>query len=299
VRPLALVARTELSRRPLRAPDRVAAHLYRRATSGARVLPGALIIGAQKAGTTSLFNFLTRHPGVVGPASGIKELHFFDSSVREEAGYRSHFPTAVEVGRVRGRLGFEPAVMEGTPYYLAHPCVPGRVKDLLPGAKLIACLREPIARAISHHRHNMRKGHDAIGSFAEAVRAEPERLAGLEGKLLSGELSSSYAHRNYSYLERGKYADQLSRWFDAFGAERVRVVIAEEMFADPGGTVRDLAGFLGIGEADLGSFPESGRDPGAAASKGIEDSALRAELEGYFAEPNERLAAMLGRDLPW
>ena len=76
-------------------------------------------------------------------------------------------------------------------------------------------------------------------------------------------------------------------------------MIAEEMFADPAGAVRDLAGFLGIGEADLGSFPESGRDPGAAASKGIEDAALRSELESYFAEPNARLASMLGRSLPW
>src|SRR5215218_3734523 len=96
---------------------------YRRVTSGRRALPNALVIGAQKAGTSSMYEYLTRHPAVARAST--KEVHFFDLAYgRGIAWYRRHFPTEIQVERQRAETGLEPVVCEATPYYLYHPQVP-------------------------------------------------------------------------------------------------------------------------------------------------------------------------------
>src|SRR3954447_18625468 len=110
-------------------------HSVRRPTARWRMVPDFLIIGAQRAGTTSLFHYLQRHPSVM--QSSIKEVHYFDGSYnRGRRWYLSHFPLrrATSGGRITG---------EATPYYLFHPTVPTRVAVDFPDVKLIAILRDP------------------------------------------------------------------------------------------------------------------------------------------------------------
>ena len=103
-----------------------------------RRLPDFLVIGAQRAGSTSLFAQVCAHPGVAAPSH--KEIHYFDlQSFRSLRWYRSHFPPAVTA---RGRL-----TGEASPYYLFHPAVPGRVAATLPDVRLVARVRDPVARA--------------------------------------------------------------------------------------------------------------------------------------------------------
>lgn len=117
---------------------------YRRATSSLRALPDFVVIGAQRSGTTSLFDYFLNHPQV-RPALK-KELHFYDLHHERGVGwYRASFPRRRQLsnGRITG---------EATPNYLVHPLAPERLHAVTPNAKLIALLRNPTDRAHSAWR---------------------------------------------------------------------------------------------------------------------------------------------------
>ena len=163
----------------------------------ARALPDAIIIGAQKCGTSSLHNYLTQHPGVIAPLR--KEVHYFDDNYRRgERWYRAHF----------GRAGGPGINLDSSPYYLFHPLAAQRAHQLLPDARLIVMLRDPVRRAYSHYWHERDKRRESL-SFADALDAEPLRIARDAQRLAQGEIDSSPDHRRYSYLARGRYAEQL------------------------------------------------------------------------------------------
>lgn len=181
-------------------------------------LPDVLIIGAQKAGTTSLFYYLAQHPGV--SASRTKEVHYFDNAYdKGETWYRRHFE------RRRGTEIF----VEASPYYLYHPLAPARASALLPKAKLIVLLREPVSRAFSHYHHERARGFEPL-SFEEAMNTEPQRLADSDARLARGEIGRSFEHQHFSYRSRGLYADQIERWLECFPASAFLFLKAEAMF---------------------------------------------------------------------
>jgi Sulfotransferase domain len=256
----------------------------RLATAGARRLPGFLVIGAQRAGSTSLFAQLCAHPGVAPPSH--KEIHYFDlQSFRSLRWYRSHFPPA---GAARGRI-----TGEASPYYLFHPAVPARVAAALPDVRLVALLRDPVARAYSQYQLSVRDGHEQLG-FEEALRAEPDRLAGEEARLAADGAYRSHAHRHQSYASRGLYADQLARWHEHVPPERLLVVASEELFADPARTTATVLEFLGLDPAGAPPLPVRNQRPYPPMS-----DAARTLLEARFEAPNGELYELLGRDLGW
>jgi Sulfotransferase domain len=272
---------------------------FRLATRRARILPSFLVVGAQRAGTTSLFDYLGRHPDVASPAGGeesvawAKELHFFDDKFwRGVDWYRSFFPTVAgqRVARLRGG---DLVTGEATPYYLFHPAVPGRVAATLPEVRLVALLRDPIERAYSHYQLMCRKGLEQL-SFEDAVTAEAERLAGEEERLIADPHYRSYHHRHHAYLARGLYADQLERWLGHFPREQLMVLHAEEFFARPAEMYAQVLAFLGLRPHRPDNFRHRNR-----ASYAPIDPKLRARLEERLAEPNARLARLLGRDFGW
>jgi hypothetical protein len=256
----------------------------RLATAGARRLPDFLVIGAQRAGSTSLFAQLCDHPGVAPPSH--KEIHYFDQqSFRSLRWYRSHFPP---VAAARGRL-----TGEASPYYLFHPAVPARVAEALPDVRLVALLRDPVARAYSHYQLSVRDGHEPLG-FEEALRAEPERLAHEDGRLLTDRAYRSHAHRHQSYAARGLYAEQLRRWHEHVAPDRLLVVSSEELFADPGRVTGTVLEFLGLDAGEVPPFPVRNQRPYPPMS-----DAARGFLEARFEGPNRELAELLGRDFGW
>jgi hypothetical protein len=266
---------------PARAVLRETFRAYGRATAGLRPLPNFLILGAQKAGTTALYAYLRWHPQVTGPS--FKEVSFFDRHYhRGERWYRAHFPA-----RRRTAIG------EASPSYLFHPLAPERVAALLPGVRLLALLRNPVDRAFSQYQHEVALGREPL-SFEEAIAAEDERLRGEVEHMLTDPAYFSHAWWNYTYVARGRYAEQLERWYAAFPRERLLVVLTEDLAAETGATYRRVLEFLGLEPRELPSYPrifereyeQMGRE-------------TRAQLERSFAEPNGRLATLLGRDLPW
>ena len=270
-----------------------AAMRWRSATRRARVLPDFLVLGGQRCGSTSLYTMLTGHPQVM--AASHKEPHFFDRNHRRgDDFYRRLFPLRAHVRARERRLGGLPVVTgEATTYYLAHPAVPGRVAAMLPDVRLVAILRNPVDRAYSHYQLSVRGGWETL-SFEDALAAEPERIAGEEQRLLDDPDFTGHSHRYHSYRTRGLYLEQLERWWAAFPTDRLLVLRSEDMFADQTAVYAELAAFLGLAPDDRRAFESRNR----VSYSGMTD-ATRRELEAYYAEPNRRLEARLGRSLGW
>jgi hypothetical protein len=254
---------------------------YGLATSGLRPLPDFLILGAQKAGTTALYAYLRWHPQITGPS--FKEVSFFDRHyVRGERWYRAHLPI-----RRSGLVG------EASPSYLFHPLAPERVAGMLPRARLIALLRNPIDRAFSHYQHEVALGREQL-SFEDALAHEDERMEGELERMLRDPAYFSDAWWNYTYAARGRYAEQLERWLAAFPREQLLVLFTEELAADTPGTYRRVLDFLDVESLGLDDYPRI-----FEREYGGMEPATRAGLEDGFVEPNRRLAELLERELPW
>ena len=255
----------------------------RRASIGRRPLPDFLIVGAQKAGTTSLHDYLCQHSRVVPPAT--KEVNYFDLEFHRGTNwYRAHFQ----------RTGSAPTLTgEATPYYLFHPLVPQRVAGVLPACRLIVILRNPIDRAFSHHNHERALGFESL-PFEQAIAAEAQRLDGEEARLLSEPRYHSAAYRHHSYVSRGRYAEQLERWLRYVDRDRLLVLSAEELFADPAKVVAEAQEFLGLRQ----EIPADVSPKNARAYAPISDE-VKAGLRETFAPHNERLYRLVGRDFGW
>lgn len=269
---------------------------YAMATAGLRVTPDFLLVGAKRGGTTSLWRYLADHPDVMRlfpRPERIKGLYYFDERYAlGERWYRSHFPTALH-RRARERSGRRVVVGEASPYYLYHPVAPVRAATAVPDARILVVLRDPVERAYSHWKERRANDGDPL-DFAAAIAAESVRTAGEHARLLSEPGAVSGPHRHWSYLDQGRYAPMLDRWFTAFGRDRVHVEISEEMYADPQSTFDRVVAHLGLAPHRLADPVAHNAEP----SLGL-DPGLRAELAALLAPDVHATEQILGRELPW
>lgn len=197
---------------------------------GERV-PDFLIIGAKRSGTTWLNSMLEEHPEIY---IGTKEIHYFDYQLDKGDGwYRAHFADA----------GPAQLAGEATQTYMFDREVPPEMARLVPEAKLIAALRNPVDRAYSDYWYNRARGIEDL-SFEDALEAEGER----------GE------RYRKSYFSRGLYASQLRRVAEFYRRDQIAVFIFEEQVADPEHAYRGVCRYLGI-DADFipRTFGETGQ----------------------------------------
>lgn len=256
----------------------VSGRLWREATASRRSLPDFVIIGAQRAGTSSLYQWLSEQPNVAAAVK--KEVHYFDKNYSKgERWYRSNFPPRRH-GTITG---------EATPYMLFHPLAPERAsRDLGSGVRFIVLLREPVERAVSQYWHEAKRGFE-VETFERAVAMEEGRLDGADELIRRGQQSA--AHQHHSYLARGAYAEQLRRWFAAVGRDRVLVLESEQMFLDPA-VASEAATWLGL-RGSAAPFP---------ALNAVERPAdlapeLAERLRRHFEPHNRDLFELLGSEL--
>lgn len=264
----------------------------RRLSASRRGLPNFVIIGAQKAGTTSLYSYLLRHPQVI--AAFRKEVHFFDLKyARGPLWYRSHFPSVSEL-RERARATGAPAVCgEASPYYLFHPHSAERIARTVPDVKLIVLLRDPVARAYSHYRHSVRKGEETL-PFEAALEREQQLIDSETRRMIDDEGYRSLPHQLFSYRSRGVYADQLETYWRFFPRNRLLIVRSEDLFADPVGLFPQILDFLGLGPFELNSTRAYN-----AGRYDRERIPLEEQLRAWFEPHNRRLYRLIGRDMGW
>jgi hypothetical protein len=267
--------------------------VYVMPTSPARLLPDFLIIGAQRSGTTSLYNDLAQHPAV-GPLVLEKGAHYFSTNYDKSLGwYRSHFPLKWRAAAER-RRGRPFMTGEGSPYYVFHPLAAQRVGETLPHVKLLLMLRDPVQRAYSQYRHEVARGFEHLPTFEEAIDAEPERLAGERERIIEDPSYHSFEHQHHSYLARGRYLEQILRWRSLFPPEQMLIIKSEDFFSQPEPSFANVLEFL-----DLPPWrPKSFRRYNAARPAAMEP-ATRERLERYFAGPNRALADHLETELGW
>lgn len=260
---------------------------YRQLTAPLRGLPSALVIGAQRSGTTSIFNYLVQHPDVLPPLG--KEIHYFDFHYsRGVRYYRGRFPYS-------RRLRQGTMTLDATPYYLVHPLVPQRAAQLLPDVKLIALLRNPIERAYSHYQHEVRGGREPL-SFIEAIDREAERLAGEEERLRNEPDYYSWNHHRYSYTHRGLYIEQLRRWLQHFPRTQLLVLQSEFLYRQPAEATARVHRFLGLKDHRLDRYEDTYQRGNYERTMPPE---LRTRLARYFEPHNRELFQFLGEEYDW
>lgn len=252
-----------------------------------RALPNFFVVGTQRGGSTSLFIYLLAHELVHGPRRA-KGVHYFDTNFDESLDwYRGNFPLVAKLDAQREQFGAEPAVGEGAPYYLFHPTIPQRIHDVVPNSRIIAVLREPLARAISHHNHEVARGFETL-EILDAFDAEEDRLAGEEQRIIDDPTYVSEPHIFHAYIQRGQYATQLQRYFDTFGRDQVLVLDSAKLQSEPEATVRQATDFLGLPPIVGGSYPQYNK----RSHDGVDED-LRARFGPKFEESNEALRSML------
>jgi Sulfotransferase domain len=198
-------------------------------TNQEEIWPNFFIVGAQKAGTTSLYFYLKKIPQVY--MSPLKETFYFAPNavqskssdvIRDKKEYLKLFQNA------RGHV----AVGEATPIYLWDPDAPRLIHQTVPHARIIIILRDPIERAYSNYLMKMKYSGMKSSFYDDLIRDynSKEKLFG----------------RSQLYVEFGMYYEQVKRYLDIFGQEQVKVIISEEFIRHPEQTVNEVLAFLGV-----------------------------------------------------
>ena len=258
-----------------------------------RELPDFIIIGAQKSGTTSLYDFVVKHPAIAPAAK--KEVQYFSVQyARGELWYRSNFPTNLSRYNFYKRTNQRLHSGEASPLYLFYPVVPGRMKETLPDVKLIVILRNPVDRAYSHYHHSLRKNMEPIMSFEKAVELEEERCTGEREQLIQDLSFIPKHYRTHSYLARGVYADQLENWFRHYDRKRFLILTTETFYENPQRTLDQVFDFLGVSPFQVGNL----RNLNVGNYKKMNEDTRKFLIE-YFKPHNERLSKLLQRSFDW
>jgi len=263
---------------------------YRQKTWSNRFLPDFIIIGAQKSGTSSLYGYLSQHPELM--ASYKKEVHYFDGGLdpnvdtfkKGEAWYRSNFP-------IRRNTRNNQKAFEASPLYIFNPLAPQRISELIPEVKLIAVLRNPVERTISHYFHEKRKGFESL-PIMQALKVEEERLKPVIDR--QDYKNNTFIH--HSYKKRGLYHEQLKRYLNYFPMRNILVINSEALFMQPHDTLRRVFQFVGVDE----EFTINDLKPRNVGSNKTEiDPDTYEYLKDYFQPHNQELYKLVGENYKW
>lgn len=207
------------------------------------MLPNFIIIGAAKAGTSSLYHYLRQHPQVF--MSKQKETNFFacakgrptysgpgddrflnSRAIVDFAQYQALFDGA----------GQAKAVGEASPFYLFHPDAAKRIRETIPNAKIIAVFRNPIDRAFSSYVYLRRDGRETERTFAGGLRLEEQRRA----------QNWEWA---WQYTRVSRYVEQVKRYLDLFPREQLGLYVYDDFDHEPQPFMKQVFGFLGVDDA--------------------------------------------------
>jgi Sulfotransferase family len=217
-------------------------------------LPDFLVIGVPKAGTTALHAALTRHPELFLPT--VKEPKFFLSDGPPPArGGPGDAQTYQE--HVWRRADYEalfdpapPGVLRGeaTPFYLYDLDAQNRIRRLLPKARLVVMLRNPVDRAHSNWTHLWAAGLEPERDFVRACALEPERRA------------AGWADF-WHYVSQGLYGAQLAHLLGLFSRDQILLLRYRELREEPVATLDKVCDFLGVATGQLGVVPSENVTP--------------------------------------
>lgn len=257
-------------------------------TAVKRNLPDFLIFGAQKCGTTSLYQYLIQHPQII-PAFK-KEIKYFDQNPGKSIDwYRSHFPSISE-NSIKLLTG------EATPDYIFFPEIAQKVAELIPQIKLIAVFRNPVERAYSQYKYSVWRGFE-FASFEEAIDREDERLsAASKNCKQQGEiLSINEVYRENSYVSRGLYSRQLKYWLKCFPRKQFLFLSTEDLQSHPEQTLKKIIRFLEINDFHFDTQKRYHQSPEFPEM----EHGIKNKLTGFFKFHNEEFFSLIGEKFNW
>lgn len=231
-----------------------------------RALPGFIVIGGMKCGTSSLFKYLNQHPQLF--SSNYKEIRYFSHDEyysKGEKWYRSQFP-------IIKKNPNDSLTFEASPNYLFSSKSPKRMANLIPNVKLIALLRNPTERAISHYFHDIKKGR---------IKRDILDAMKIEGTL---------------YRPVGMYKEQLERYYNLFDSDKILVISSESFFEDPVKTLKDIYLFLDV-DPNIEIRNLSPKQVGV--NREPVNAAVYDYLNDYFDMPNQELFEYIGKEFNW
>jgi hypothetical protein len=202
-------------------------------------IPNLFIVGAPKSGSTSLYEYLRDHPDVF--MSVVKEPCYFaaDLALDKSGNFMRYGQDEELYFDLFAEAGDSNLVGEASTRYLYSHQAPRLIHGVSPDARIVAVLRNPVDMMHSLHAHKLAAGTENITEFEQALAAEDDRRAGRRIPPYSNPKLATYT-------DRAMFGEQLERWFATFGRDRVRVIIFEEMVADPTLHFRRLLEFLAI-----------------------------------------------------
>jgi hypothetical protein len=238
-------------------------------------LPNFFVIGAMKAGTTSLWQLLRAHPDVyMGPQ---KEPHYFKFAGEPIDPIHPTQPHALDAYlALFAGVRNEKAIGEASPTYLATPNALPRISQVIPDPRFVAILRNPAERAFSSYGYRRSQGAEPARTFEEAVALE-----------LAGDPDGDETQR--CHLADGFYGRQLSRYLELFDAKQLLVFLLEDLMADSSAAIRSLYGFLGVDP----SF-----DPGETRHYRPARPVVRSSRLRHVTAGTSRITPVLNRLLP-
>jgi len=250
--------------------------------------PAFIILGAQKAGTSALFEILKQHPQLV--AAGKKEVRFFDDYPEIKYGdfvsYHEMFPLPYE-------LKPNKLTYEASPSYLFNSNCPERIYRYSPEIRLIAILREPMSRAFSSWKMHKRFAHSSNPfirtltdprSFVEAVKQELKELD-----------KTAWEKDRFAYIKRGIYVEQLERYLEYFAKDSILILDQSQLLRDPQAVFASVFRFLRIDDRVV---VKTLHVNAATNDEGIPEEA-KDKLHSFYKPYNERLFSLVGREFNW
>lgn len=246
-------------------------------------LPEFIIAGAPRCGTTWLYELADRHPRIQMAKPVAPEPKFFLRDDLFECGLEYYSRTwfaDIPRDRVAG---------EKSTNYLESPVVARRIHDALPGVRLVFVLRNPVRRAFSNYLWSRQNGLETA-SFAEALDLEEERERHIPERL-------RYA-RPHALFSRGLYADLLWPYFLRFPREQLLILRYEDIAMTPADVAERLHRFLGVTPRREDGNEQPAVNAARDSNSEAIDAAIYKRLAARYAEPNRRLAELLGPEFP-
>jgi len=218
--------------------------ILRLATSPIRTLPDFIIIGTQRGGTTSLYNYMLSHPNIL--PSFKKEVHFFDDNFYKGINwYRAFFPINF-INQIKKFLQKRDFITgEASPDYIFNPYAAERTYSLFPNVKIIVLLRNPVNRAYSHYYMNIRNGYETL-SFEEVIdKAQKICMVDIE-RFMTSKIKNILFYPRYSYLARGLYIEQIKKWQKYFPKDQILILESEDFYKNAQAALIEVFDFLNL-----------------------------------------------------
>lgn len=233
-----------------------------------------MIFGITKGGTTSLYSYLTKHPQIISAIR--KEVRFWSLYFAKGIDwYLAHFPPIPE--------GENFLTGEATPGYLRSLEVPTRLFNCFPKVKLIAILRNPVSRTISHYNHEVRVKREHR-SFEKVITTQIEKFMS----------DRNPWNDTSSYITHGLYVEFLKHWMSIFPREQFLILKSEDFYVDPAATMKAVFNFLELPDYHLQNYKKFN----SGSYDDISESSRR-QLSDFFQPYNQELENYLGMKFNW